>query len=381
MKETKMNSYLWTSEAVSPGHPDKVADQVADAVLDAYLADDPMSRVACEVTLTTGTAFVTGEITSESCPNIEQIVRKTICSIGYDSDESGFNGNTIEIINRIKEQSPEISKAVTNNGDLGAGDQGMMFGYATNESKLFNNSFMPLCHTLSFAVIDLLNQNRATESSILWPDAKSQVTMRYDAEGNPAYVDSVLISVCHKQGLTIEQVKEQIQEFVVVPFSKGNVFVNSKTKFLINPAGIWNVGGPTSDTGLSGRKIVVDNYGSDCPVGGGSFSGKDPTKVDRSGAYACRHIAKNIVSKGWADKCQLQVSYAIGISEPVSIRLQTFGTEKVPIQTIDDFVKSISLTPKSIIDRLQLRRPQYLATASGGHFGRNQFSWEKLDLL
>lgn len=377
-------SYLWTSEAVAAGHPDKVADQVADAILDAHLAADPHSRVACEVTLTTDLAFITGEITGKARPNVEQVVRQVVREIGYDRPENCFDGNTIQIINKIKGQSLEISQAVTRQGDeLGAGDQGIMFGYATAESPVLT----PLTHWLSFEIIRLLEcdirAGRRYESwqSPFLPDAKTQVTIRYEENGTPLHVDTVLISVCHRNDVSLDELRQYVGETICSHFHNSALFTE-QTKWLINPAGKWNVGGPAADTGLSGRKIVVDNYGADCPVGGGSFSGKDPTKVDRSAAYAARHVAKNIVAAGLAKKCQVQLSYAIGVIEPVSIRIQTFGTGFVGDGRLAEKIQElVSFAPKAIIERFGLRKPIYRQTAAGGHFGRPTFPWEQLDLV
>lgn len=377
-------SYLWTSEAVAAGHPDKVADQVADAILDAHLASDPTARVASEVTLTTGLAFLTGEITSTAKPDVEQVVRGVVREIGYDRPENSFDGNTMEIINKIKGQSPEIGRAVTKLGEeLGAGDQGMMFGFATDESP----ALMPLTHWLSFEMIRLLEEDlksgRQDDSwlSPFLPDAKSQVTILYDDDDTPLHVDTVLISACHRSDVSLADLQQHVAEKVQARFQNSPLFTN-ETKWLINPAGAWHVGGPAADTGLSGRKIVVDNYGADCPVGGGSFSGKDPTKVDRSAAYAARHVAKNIVAAGLAKKCQVQLSYAIGVVEPVSLRIQTFGTGKVSDARLSEIVQSVvSFSPRAIIERFNLRTPIYRRTAAGGHFGRPEFPWERLDLV
>lgn len=389
-------SYLWTSEAVAAGHPDKVADQIADAVLDANLKLDCEARVACEVTLTTGLAFVTGEVSSQS-PLAKQelatVVRNTICGIGYDRDENSFNGKTIDLFLHMKEQSTEIAKAVSRDGsELGAGDQGIMFGYACNETP----NYMPFTHWLSFRAIELIEQdiakNRTADewTSPFLPDAKSQVTAVYSDSGYPLSVDTVLISVCHRSDVSLNDLQFYVNQRVIAPLIEQAAItgcnIDEKTKILINPAGQWNIGGPASDTGLSGRKIVVDNYGADCPVGGGSFSGKDPTKVDRSAAYAARFVAKNIVAAGLAKKCQVQLAYAIGVVEPVSLRIQTFGTLDPNCGyteiTLSEKIRSlVSFTPKAIIDRFNLRSPIYQKTASGGHFGNGSFPWEKLSLV
>ena len=371
-------SYLWTSEAVSSGHPDKVADQIADAVLDAHLELDDKSRVACEVTLTKDLVLVTGEISSSADPNLEEIVRNTICDIGYDHPDKHYDGHTIPILNKINKQSEQIASAVfKENGDIGAGDQGIMFGYACDETK----QLMPLAHARSFDFIKLLEHDRRKnkKNSPFLPDAKTQVTVEYDNSGKAERIHTVLISTCHKSTWKVEDVREYININFIELFQQ-NHWVDEDTIFLINPAGTWTVGGPAADTGLSGRKIVVDNYGADCPIGGGSFSGKDPTKVDRSGAYAARYIAKNIVAKGMAPKVQVQLAYAIGMTQPISFRVNTFGV--TDNQHVVNLVKQkMDLTPKGILERLDLRKPVYKKTASGGHFGNANFSWEKIDLF
>ena len=370
------NKYLWTSEAVSSGHPDKVADQIADAILDAYLAEDKMARVACEVTLTKDLVLVTGEMSSKASPDIEKIVRKTICDIGYNHPDRHYDGNTVQILNKINKQSQEIASAVfKDNGDLGAGDQGLMFGFACTDTK----NYMPLAHALSFDFVKLLeNDRRKNPQSPFMPDAKTQATIEYN-NGVPVRLDTMVISTCHNPSWKLEDIREYIAVNLIEEFRKNN-WVDEDTNFLINPAGAWTVGGPAADTGLSGRKIVVDNYGADCPIGGGSFSGKDPTKVDRSGAYAARYIAKNIVRCGAAQKAQVQLAYAIGLTQPVSFRINTFGFSNE--ENLVDFVQSkMDLSPKGILDRLSLRQPIYQKAASGGHFGREEFPWEKEDLF
>jgi S-adenosylmethionine synthetase len=378
----------WTSEAVSKGHPDKVADQVADAVLDACLAGDPDSKVACEVTLTTGTAFITGEIDTESKFDIESVVRKAVCESGYDNDNTHFNGNTIEVINRVKKQSDQIQRAVFKEfGEIGAGDQGMMFGYATDETE----TYMPLTHHLSFEAVKLLELN---PDKLFYPDSKTQVTVNYAKDSDGVYyphsIDAILISTCHVEHISFSELEGAVVDSVLKPLRDKypNLF-KIDTKILINPAGLWTIGGPAADTGLSGRKIVVDNYGSDCPIGGGSFSGKDPTKVDRSAAYAARYIAKNVVAEKIAKKCRVQIAYAIGVVEPVSVCVETFGTlcdEFKDRYDADEFLsnaiqKCVLLSPKAIIDRFDLKTPIYKATAAGGHFGRDCFPWEKITNL
>jgi S-adenosylmethionine synthetase len=380
--------YHWTSEAVSAGHPDKVADQIADAILDAHLDQDPTARVACEVVVThdkEDLVILTGEITSGADVDYDKVVRDVLYRIGYDRPEHGFCNATVKIENHIRAQSVEIGDAVVKeSGELGAGDQGLMFGYACRETM----GYMPLAHTMSFSMIDFLELDMATKrsktgdwGSAFRPDMKTQATIVYDENG-PVRVDSLVVSVCHREGLTLEQVQANVMEFV--PKIVGAEYFDKDTKYIINPSGTWNVGGPAADTGLSGRKIVVDNYGADCPIGGGSFSGKDPTKVDRSAAYMARFIAKNLVAGNFADKARVQLSYAIGKVEPVSVRVQTFGTGRCEDEKLTEaVVKEIGLSPQAIIDRFGLRTPKnfggYQGTAHGGHFGKDYFPWEHID--
>jgi S-adenosylmethionine synthetase len=364
---------LWTSEAVSEGHPDKVADQISDAVLDAHLAVDPMARVACEVAICGDLVLVMGEITCAEEVAVEPIVRKTLCDIGYDGEESGYDGNTIEIVNKLHKQSGEISGAVTKeDGVLGAGDQGMMFGFACDE--VGSPIFMPMTHHLAFEIIGALKTDRGREESILQPDAKSQVTVRYE-DGVPVHIDTVVVSTCHKPLVTMGDLQGYMRNILKECESlNGCGLFDEKTKLIINPAGLWTLGGPAADSGLTGRKLVVDNYGSDCPIGGGAFSGKDPTKVDRSAAYMARFLAKNLVV-ALGGRVQVQLAYAIGIVQPVSVRVIVNGEDR----DANDMFKDIDLSPKGIIDRLDLRRPIYQATASGGHFGRKEFPWEEIE--
>ena len=409
-------SYLWTTEAVSAGHPDKVADQVADAILDAHLIVDPESRVACEVVVTrdnTGQDLVIllGEIGSNAgiihTPQLEAVVRETLLEIGYDRPDNGFDANNVIIENRMREQSPEIANAVVkDSGQIGAGDQGLMFGFACDETP----TLMPLAHYLAFDILRLIEQDIKTGrggqfggswDSPFLPDAKTQITLEYSDEGIPQRVHTVVVSVCHRKDVNVEEVREKTRNlffevgsaagFPDVSDQMANLF-DDQTVYHCNPAGEWNLGGPAADTGLSGRKIVVDNYGADCPIGGGSFSGKDPTKVDRSAAYAARHIAKNIVGSGLAKRTRVQVAYAIGVVEPLSMRLQshgiesveTFGTSssKISDEQLTKMVRDlVSMTPQAIIERLNLRKPIYRQTARGGHFGNNTYPWEALDLL
>ena len=370
--------YLWTSEAVAAGHPDKVADQIADSILDAYLEANPQTRCGCEVTCCKDLILVTGEVSGKLLHDreIDMLVRNKLIEIGYDRPESGYSATHTQVLNKMNSQSAEIAGAVVkDDGEIGAGDQGMMFGYACNETTVY----MPLAHNLAFRIIDLLQEeiNRHRKGSewgsLLLPDAKSQVTVEYNDDHTPKRVHTVLVSTQHRGPL--EPVRELVTKILK------NNFVHD-VKLLINPGGPWHIGGPASDTGLSGRKIVVDNYGADCPIGGGSFSGKDPTKVDRSAAYAARYIAKNIVAAGLAKRVQVQLAYAIGVVEPLSVRVDTFGTGRDnELTKLLTSGKIISLSPRGIIERFKLRRPIYAATASGGHFGRAGFPWEELTLV
>lgn len=401
-----MVTYPWVSEAVSRGHPDKTADQLADAVLDAHLEQDPLSRVACEITCKK-TVHVTGEITSEAKVNIPDVIRKKLDEIGYDRDEHGFNCHTVPINMEIDVQSPQIAKAVTQaDGQIGAGDQGHMFGFACTETP----EYMPLPHQLAFEFINVLRADIESQrrdgkwGSPLLPDAKTQVTVEYEEfdsymgwrEVIPKHVRTVIISTQHRSAFTLEQIRTYVRgiaQLVVDKYNRdGNALFDDKTEWIINKAGAWTIGGPGADTGLSGRKIVVDNYGPDCPIGGGSFSGKDPTKVDRSGAYAARWIAKNLVAAGFCSRMTVQVSYVIGRAEPVSIRVQPggkvepafIGLVENPEQLAKIVNKVVDLTPKGIIDALNLRTRKgfrYQDTAHGGHFGRKGFPWEELNLV
>jgi S-adenosylmethionine synthetase len=384
--------YFWTSEAVAAGHPDKVADQIADGILDHVLTLDPRARCASEVTITSNFCLLTGEIGANLDPAaVEARVRKIINDIGYDRGAHAFDGGTCEIMNKINRQSVEIAKAVEKDGgEIGAGDQGMMFGYAVNEIPLWEQpSYMPLAHHLSFELIRALEADmRAGRSkdgdwvSPLRPDAKTQVTVQYADDGTPERIDTVVISVCHIEQMTLGDVRGYVKDRTKSVKEKFGKFFDNQTKWLINPAGTWNIGGPASDTGLSGRKIVVDNYGGDCPIGGGSFSGKDPTKVDRSGAYAARWLAKNIVAAGVSHAATVQVAYAIGVTKPVSLRIDLKGSQgRSSAEIIEIIENNIDLSPKGIIERLDLRRPIYQKTASGGHFGRSGFPWEELNLV
>ena len=370
----KNGRHLFTSESVTEGHPDKIADQISDAVLDALLEQDPASRVACETLVTTGLAFIAGEITSKAYADLPGIVRDTIKGVGYTRAKYGFDYETCAVISAIHEQSPDIAMGVDPGG---AGDQGLMFGYACNETE----ELMPLPIMLAHKLTRRLTQVRKEEIlDYLRPDGKSQVTVEYDGD-KPARVEAVIISAQHSSLVKIETVREDILEKVihaVIPSS----LLDSKTKYFINPTGRFVVGGPQGDCGLTGRKIIVDTYGGVGSHGGGAFSGKDPTKVDRSASYMARYTAKNIVAAGLADKVELQIAYAIGIPEPVSIMADTMGTGKVEESRLVEAIREIfPLTPKAIIEHLNLRRPIFKKTAAYGHFGRSEpeFTWERTD--
>lgn len=376
-------SYVFTSESVSAGHPDKVCDQISDAILDAYLAEDPNSRVACETIIKNNMVFIAGEITSLGNPDLEPIVRQTINNIGYDTDDYGFNGDTCEFTNLVFQQSPDIAQGV-NEGEgedleQGAGDQGLMFGYACKETE----SLMPLPIDLSHKLVkkqaDLM---KAGEIAWLRPDAKSQVSVIYEDNGKTIKgLSAIVLSTQHDEGVSPEEIKEQVMKKIIKPIIPNEWILNS-TNIYINPTGKFVIGGPVGDCGLTGRKIIVDTYGGMARHGGGAFSGKDPSKVDRSGAYAARYVAKNIVAAGLADYCEIQVSYAIGIAKPTSITVNTFDSEKISKDSIQKTVEEkFDLRPKSIINMLDLKKPIYLPTAAYGHFGRTDIdlSWERTD--
>tara|TARA_B100001765_G_scaffold90700_1_gene55637 strand:- start:84 stop:1238 length:1155 start_codon:yes stop_codon:yes gene_type:complete len=375
--------YIFTSESVSAGHPDKVCDQISDAILDAYLAEDPDSRVACETIIKNNMVFIAGEITSLGNPDLEPIVRQTINNIGYDTDDYGFNGDTCEFTNLVFQQSPDIAQGV-NEGEgedleQGAGDQGIMFGYACKETE----SLMPLPIDLSHKLVkkqaDLM---KAGEIAWLRPDAKSQVSVIYEDNGKTIKgLSAIVLSTQHDEGVSPEEIKEQVMEKIIKPIIPNEWILNS-TNIYINPTGKFVIGGPVGDCGLTGRKIIVDTYGGMARHGGGAFSGKDPSKVDRSAAYAARYVAKNIVASGLADYCEIQVSYAIGIAKPTSINVNTFNSEKISKDLIQKTVEEkFDLRPKSIINMLDLKKPIYLPTAAYGHFGRTDIdlSWERTD--
>ena len=370
--------YLFTSESVSEGHPDKVADQVSDAILDGLLTQDPHSRVACETLVKTGMAVIAGEITTNANVDYSEIVRKTIVDIGYDSSDVGFDGNTCAVLVALDKQSQDIAQGVnTGEGidmDQGAGDQGLMFGYACNETDVL----MPFPIHYSHLLVQRQAEVRKSGAlSWLRPDAKSQVSVRYE-NGVPSHIDTVVLSTQHNPEINHDDLEEAVIEEIIKPVIPANM-IGPDTRYLVNPTGRFVIGGPVGDCGLTGRKIIVDTYGGSAHHGGGAFSGKDPSKVDRSAAYALRHVAKNIVAAGLAERCEVQVAYAIGVSEPVSLLVNTYGTGSIPEAQIEALVReNFDLRPRGIIESLDLLRPIYGTTAAYGHFGRSadEFSWE-----
>ena len=369
------NRHLFTSESVTEGHPDKIADQVSDAILDACLSDDPTSRVACETLTATGLVVIAGEITTKAYVDFQNLVRGTIASIGYNNALYGFDSNTCAVISSINKQSGDIAMGVDTGG---AGDQGMMFGFACNETAELMPAPISFAHKLCMRLSEVRKHGKLP---YLRPDGKSQVTVEYDAHHKPVRVDAVVISTQHSETVGNDELRSDILRHVIQATIPAHL-LDEDTKYHINPTGRFVIGGPMGDTGLTGRKIIVDTYGGMGRHGGGAFSGKDPTKVDRSAAYMARHIAKNIVAAGLADRCEVQLAYAIGVADPVSVLVDTFGTGKVDPTIISDIVRShFKLTPKGIIESLNLRRPIYCKTAAYGHFGRNDpdFTWESTD--
>lgn len=370
---------LFTSESVSEGHPDKMADQISDAILDALLTEDKAARVACETMVKTGMVLVAGEITTDAYVDVEKIVRQVVNEIGYNNSESGFDSNTCSVLNAIGQQSADIAMGVDHSDDheQGAGDQGLMFGYATNETDVLMPAPITYSHRLVKRQADVRKNG-----TLPWlqPDAKSQITFRYE-DGKPVAIDAVVLSTQHKEEISLKDLQEAVMEEIIKPVLPEN-WIDSDTKFFINPTGRFVIGGPHGDCGLTGRKIIVDTYGGMARHGGGAFSGKDPSKVDRSAAYVARYVAKNIVAAGIAQRCEIQLSYAIGVAEPTSISVETFGTGKISNSKIVTLIREhFELRPRGLIEMLDLIKPIYRATAAYGHFGREDLdlSWEKTD--
>jgi S-adenosylmethionine synthetase len=373
------NSHVFTSESVSEGHPDKIADQISDAILDAIIAQDPKARVACETFVKTGMVLVGGELTTKAWVDVDEIVREVIKGIGYNSSEMGFDWASCAILSAIGKQSPDIALGVDNNeqNTLGAGDQGMMFGYACRETEVYMPAPIAYAHRLMMRQADLRKENKLPW---LRPDAKCQLTLNYQ-DDVPTSIDTIVFSTQHTPDIAHGELEEAVREEIIKPVLPSEWF-NEHTRFFINPTGRFVIGGPLGDCGLTGRKIIVDTYGGMARHGGGCFSGKDPSKVDRSGAYAARHVAKNIVAAGLADRCEIQISYAIGIPEPTSIYVETFGTGRLTDQEIIELIQThFDLTPQGIIDEHQLLRPIYSQTAAYGHYGREEFPWERLNKI
>ncbi|GIU47351.1 methionine adenosyltransferase [Shewanella algidipiscicola] len=373
-----MAKHLFTSESVSEGHPDKIADQISDAVLDAILEQDPKARVACETYVKTGMVLVGGEVTTSAWVDIEEITRKTVREIGYTHSDMGFDADSCAVLNAIGKQSPDINQGVdrADPKEQGAGDQGLMFGYANNETDVL----MPAPITYSHKLVKRQSEVRK-DNTLPWlrPDAKSQVTFAYNSDGSIAGIDAVVLSTQHREDVSQSDLIEGVMETIIKPVLPAK-WLSKETKYFINPTGRFVIGGPVGDCGLTGRKIIVDTYGGMARHGGGAFSGKDPSKVDRSAAYAARYVAKNIVAAGLADRCEIQVSYAIGVAEPTSISVETFGTGKVSEDLLIKLVRQhFDLRPYGLTEMLDLARPIYQATAAYGHFGRNEFPWERTD--
>jgi S-adenosylmethionine synthetase len=369
------DKFLFTSESVTEGHPDKIADQISDAVLDACLEQDPYSRVACETLTATGFVVIAGEITTKAYVDFQTLVRGVVAAIGYDNALYGFDSNTCAVISSINKQSGDIAMGVDTGG---AGDQGMMFGYATNETEELMPAPISFAHKLTRRLSEV---RKSGKMPYLRPDGKSQVTVEYNAEGKPVRIDAVVISTQHAEHVTNEELRADILKHVIQAVLPADL-LDENTKYHINPTGRFVIGGPMGDSGLTGRKIIVDTYGGMGRHGGGAFSGKDPTKVDRSAAYMARYIAKNIVASGLADRCEVQLAYAIGVAEPVSVLVDTFGTGKIEASKLQELVRAnFKLTPKGIMESLDLRRPIYRKTAAYGHFGRSdkEFTWEATD--
>ena len=373
---------IFTSESVTEGHPDKVCDQISDGVLDAILAQDPMARVACETVATTGMVLVTGEISCDCYVDIAHVVRRTLNNIGYNSPEAGFNGNTCAVLTAIDEQSKDIAMGVNASYDdktIGAGDQGMMFGFACDETEELMPAPIGYAHNLTRALSSLRK-----DGTLPWlrPDGKSQVSVQYDEEGRPERIDTVVVSTQHAESIDIDTLRQTVIDTVIRP-NLPKRLLDADTKFFVNPTGRFVIGGPAADSGLTGRKIIVDTYGGYAAHGGGAFSGKDPTKVDRSAAYMARYIAKNLVAAGLARKCQIELAYAIGVAQPVSVLVDSYGTGKLLDGELSELVRRcFDLRPAAIIERLNLRRPIYQATAAYGHFGRTDLDlpWERTDV-
>ncbi|MBS0416546.1 MAG: methionine adenosyltransferase [Proteobacteria bacterium] len=373
------NNYLFTSESVSEGHPDKVADQISDAVLDAILKDDPRGRVACETLIKTGVVVVAGEVTTKAWVDVESLVRKVVLDIGYNSSDMGFDGASCGVVNIIGKQSPDIAQGVDRKDERkqGAGDQGLMFGYATNETDVLMPAAITLAHRLVKKQADVRKKGKL---DWLRPDAKSQVTLRYE-DDKPVGLEAVVLSTQHSDDVSTKTLREAVMEEILLPVLPKK-WLDKRTKFHINPTGRFVIGGPVGDCGLTGRKIIVDTYGGFARHGGGAFSGKDPSKVDRSAAYAARYVAKNIVAASLAERCEVQISYAIGVAEPTSVMVETFGTGRLSRERLTQLVrKHFDLTPYGLREMLDLVRPIYQKTAAYGHFGRteSEFSWEQTD--